>query len=166
MQIPKSKLPVRDNNALNVVIHSAITTKETLSLGPGASQRATDVGANTVLRLHPASAPPAAAKAHFAATLNDGSAIIDLLTLTNDNGRTIAAAGLRVQALKVQNPNPDPLLIGPAGPAGYPLVHQVPPQGECLVTCNDLLPEIEGNCHLLALSGTGSETSNWLIILG
>jgi len=30
----------------------------------------------------------------------------------------------------------------------------------------ETLPPVEANCHLLALSGVGAETSNWMIVLG
>jgi hypothetical protein len=152
--------------SITVTTRSEITVTQTLSLGPGATDRFTDSGANTTqLKLGATSTPPVSQKSHFAQSLSGGAATIDLLALQDLNA-TIATTGLRVQAVKVQNPNPDPLLVTPASSNGYGLTFTVPPQGEVLITSANLLPVVGSGAHLLTLAGTGTEASNWMIILG
>lgn len=152
---------------ISVTTTSEVTVVEQLTLGPGATSRTTDSGANTTQqKLGAGSTPPVSAKAHFAKALIGGAASIDLLALTDVAGNTIAATGLRVQIVKVQNPNPDALVVTPSGSNGYGLTFTVPPQGEVLLTSTNLLPTIGSSAHLLTLAGTGTESSNWMIVLG
>ena len=152
---------------LVVTTRSEITAVETLSLGPGSSVPVTDSGANkTQLKLTATSTPPVSLKSHFAQPLVAGAATIDLLALIGSNGATLATTGKRVQAIKVQNPNADALVVTPAGANGYGLTFTVPPQGEVLITSTNLMPVIGSTAHLLSLAGILAETSNWMIVLG
>jgi hypothetical protein len=152
--------------AFNVTTRSEITVAMPIALGPGATQTVTDTGINTTqLKLKAGGTPPVSLAAHFAQALSGGAATIDLLALVAQ-GVTLATTGLRVQAIKVQNPNADPLVVTPAGSNGYGLTFTVPPQGEVLITSTNLLAQVESTAHLLTLTGTGSESSNWMIVLG
>jgi len=152
---------------ITVTTRSEITVVETLTLGPGATDRFTNGGINTTqLKLGSSSTPPMSLSAHFAQSLVAGAATIDLLALVGVQGGTLATTGKRVQAIKVQNPNADPLVVTPAASNGYSLTFTVPPKGEALITSTSLLPEVETTAHLLALSGVDAETSNWMIVLG
>jgi len=152
---------------VSVTTKSEITCVEQLTLGPGATTRTTDGGANTTqLKLTPASTPAVSAKSHFAQALSGGAATIDLTALKDSQNNTIAATGLRVQAVKVQNPNADALVVTPGVSNGYGLTFTVPPQGEVLITSASLLPVVGSGAKNLALAGTGTESSNWMIILG
>ena len=97
--------------------------------------------------------------AHFAQPLADGSATIDLLDLPNKHGHAPATTGLRAQIVKVQNPNPIPLTVQAAGRRRIPAGFTVPPQGMIHLECDNLLPPIEANCHLVAVSGVGTQTA-------
>ena len=153
--------------SITVTTKSEITVIETLSLGPGSSQRVPDTGANTTqLKLNATTTPPVSQKSHFAQALSGGAATIDLLALVGSQGQTLVTTGLRVQAVKVQNPNAHQLAVAPAGSNGYGLTFNVPPQGEVLLTSTNLLPAIGSGAHNLTLTGIGSEASNWLIVLG
>ena len=150
-----------------VTTRSEITVRETIALGPGASDSTNDTGINTTqLKLGATSTPPVSLKSHFAQALVSGAATIDLLALIGSQGQTLASTGLRVQAIKVQNPNANALVVTPAGSNGYGLTFTVPPQGEVLITSTNLLAAIGSSAHLLTLAGTAAQTSNWMIILG
>lgn len=152
---------------LSVTTRSEVTVKERLALGPNSSDRLTDDGISTTqLKLTNASNPPVSAKSHFAKALSSGAGTLDLLALLDDQANTLATTGLRVQIVKVQNPNPDALAVTPASSNGYGLKFTVPPQGEILLTSSNLLPQVETSAHLLTLAGVAAETSNWMIILG
>lgn len=153
-------------STLKVTSRSEITVQKVLSLGPGSRDRVNDTAHSLKLKFHGKSTVPMQANGHFAQPLADGSATIDLLALPNNAGPSPATSGMRVQILKIQNPNPNPLTVAAAGPAGYPLGLTVPPQGMIHLECDNLLPPVEANCHLLALTGVGAETSNWMIVLG
>ena len=152
--------------SIRVTSRSEITVQKVLSLGPSSSDRVNDRSHNVKLKFHAKSPVPMSEHAHFAAVLADGSATIDLLSLPNKVGKAPVTTGLRVQIVKVTNPNPFSLTVQGAGPGGYPLAFTVPPQGMIHLECSNLLPPVEPNCHLLALTGSGIETSNWMIILG
>jgi hypothetical protein len=152
---------------LSVTTKSEIIAVEELSFGPGSTQRVTDGGAKTVQsKLTADSTPPVSAKSHFAKALVAGAGTIDLLALLGSQGETLATTGLRVQAIKVENPNAHQLAVTPAGSNGYGLTFTVPPEGENLMTSTNLLGLVGTGAHLLTLTGTGTETSNWMIILG
>lgn len=153
---------------ISVTTRSEITAVESLNLGPGATaERVTDAGLNTTQnKLGSASTPPVTKKAHFAQALTAGAATIDLTALTDAQGAAIASTGLRVQAIKVQNPNANQLAVTPAVSNGYGLTFTVPPQGEVLITSTDLLAEVAAGAKNLALAGTGTQSSNWMIIFG
>ena len=154
--------------AITVTTKSEITVVETLTLGPASTVRApADTGANTTqLKLGASSTPPVSQKAHFAQALVAGAGSIDLLALIGSQGQTLPTTGLRVQAVKVQNPNAHALTVVPAVSNGYPLTFTVPPQGEVLLTCTNLLSQVGTTCHLLTLSGIGTDSAHWMIILG
>lgn len=152
---------------VNVTTRSEITVVELLTLGPGYTQSVTDTGANTTqLKLTATSSSPVTKKSHFARSLVAGAADIDLLSLVDTQGAAIASTGLRVQAIKVQNPNANALVVTPAASNGYGLTFTVPAQGEVLITSTDLLGEIGSSAHHLTLAGTLVQSSNWMIILG
>ena len=153
--------------SITVTTRSEITVVETLTLGPGATDRFTDAGINTTqLKLGAGSTSPVSLKAHFAQALVAGAASIDLLALVGTQGQTLATTGKRVQAIKVQNPNTHELAVTPHSTNGYGLTFTVPQQGEVLITSTNLLPAVGSAAHLLDLTGDGTETSNWMIILG
>jgi hypothetical protein len=153
--------------SITVTTRSEITVVEQVTLGPGFTNKTTDAGANkTQLKLGAASTPPVSAKSHFAQALTAGAATIDLLSLLDVQGQTIVSTGLRVQAVKVQNPNAHQLAVAPGVSNGYGLTFIVPPQGEVLLTSTDLLGEVGSGARNLTLTGTAAESSNWMIVLG
>jgi hypothetical protein len=150
-----------------VTTKSDVTVVERLSVGPSGNQRITDQGANTTqLKLNAQSDPPVSAKSHFAQPLSEGAATIDLLNLVGSQNQTLETANLRIQALKVQNPNPNPLVVTPATADGYALTFVVPAQGEILITSQNLMPAVASGAHLVSLTGTDAQTSNWMVVLG
>jgi hypothetical protein len=152
--------------AIKVTSRSEITVQKLLSLGPNSQDRVNDTSHHVKLKFQAKSAVPMSKHSHFALPLADGSATIDLLNLPNKVGPSPVTTGLRVQILKVTNPNPTKLTVQAAGPGGYPLSFDVPPQGLVHIECDNLMPQVEANCHLVAVSGVGTQTSNWMIVLG
>jgi len=152
---------------ITVTTRSEITVVEAITVGPSQTANVTDNSANTTqLKFGPTSASPMSLKSHFAQALSAGSATIDLLALIGTQGQTLATTGLRVQAVKVQNPNANQLAVAASGSNGYALTFTVPPQGEVLITSTNLLGLIGSTAHLLTLTGTGTQTSNWIIVIG
>lgn len=151
---------------IKVTSRSEVTIQRVIALGPGASDRVTDRGANTLkLKHHDKSPVPMKDAARFSQALTDGAATIDLLHLPNSTGMP-TTLGLRVQIVKVQNPQPHPLEVHGVGAGGYPLSFTVPPKGMVHLECDNLHPPIEPDRHLLTLAGMGAETSHWTIVLG
>jgi hypothetical protein len=143
-----------------------VEIERTLDLGPGARDRVTDRGANTQkLKHHDRSPVPMKDAARFTQPLADGAATIDLLQLPDNTGMP-STLGLRVQIVKVQNPHPHPLEVHGVGAGGYPLSFTVPPKGMVHLECDNLLPPVQPDRHLLTLSGEGAAASHWTIVLG
>jgi hypothetical protein len=153
--------------AIKVTSKSEITVQKVIPLGPNASDRVTNRGANTTkLKYSEKSPVPMRDSAHFSQVLSGGAASVDLLALPATNAPTPATAGMKVQIIKVQNPNPNPLTVKPAATNGYPLSFTVPPKSFAHFEHENSLPPIEHNCHLLTVAGEGSETSVWTIVVG
>ena len=95
-----------------VTTRSEITVRETIALGPGASDSTNDTGINTTqLKLGATSTPPVSLKSHFAQALVSGAATIDLLALIGSQGQTLASTGLRVQEIPLTPPRVLELLL-------------------------------------------------------
>ena len=152
--------------SIKVTSRSEVNVQKVLSLGPNSADRVNDRANSLKLKYHAKSPVPMSEHAHFAQPLADGSATIDLLALPNKVGPSPVTTGLKVQLVKVRNPNPNPVTVQAAGPAGYPLSFVVPAQGMIHLECDNLLPPVEPNCHLLALTGDGAQVANWMIVLG
>lgn len=153
---------------IKVTSRSEITVQQTIDLGPGAQDRVTNRGASTIkLKFTEKSKVPMRESAHFAQRLHNGEATIDLLALpTQHNAPSPATAGMRVQIVKVINPGPGPLTVQAAETNGYPLHFTVPPQSFVHLECDNTMPTVEANCHLVTLGGVDAAHSNWMVILG
>ena len=153
--------------SIKVTSRSEVSVQRTLTLGPGAQDRVTNRGANTLkLKFTEKSKVPMRESAHFAQPLVNGTATIDLLALPAHNAPTPVTAGMRVQVLKVINPGPGPLTVQAAETNGYPLHFTIPPQSFAHFEHDNTMPPVESNCHLVTLKGIGAATSNWMIVLG
>ena len=145
---------------------SQLTVVETLVVGTGTANVTHNSLNTTQNKLTATSTPPAQLVADFAATLAAGTATVNLLALTGTNGATLATTGMRVQAVKVQNANANQLAVTAGGSNGYAIVFTVPPQGEALLTSTNLWGLIGASACNLTLTGTGTQVSHWMIVMG
>ncbi len=158
------KATAADPDAITVTTRTEIHVVKNVRLGPGCSRRMRDTGAAHVqLKLTAKSTPAVKSHWHAAVTLT-GPGTLDLLALTDREGRPIATAGLRVQAIQIENPAAEPLTVAPAASGGYDLALKVAPQGIAQHTSNGGMPVIGPDCHALEIDGSGA--SNWMIIFG
>lgn len=127
---------------------------------------------NTALNLDGDSTPAVSKVAAFVQALSTGTATIDLTSLEGTNGATVNGDGLAVQALKVNNLGDNALTIEPGSSNPYNLfgsssVLDIPAGGEILMYANGNAPSIaSGSAAELDLTGTSSEESEWIIVMG
>lgn len=121
--------------------------------------------------LNSSSTPPATMVSGVLKTLSGGAAAFDLTALIGTNGATFSALGLKPQIIKVKNLGANPLTILPSTLTGYslfgstnPLV--IPSSGEILCNFDDQLADVSTGAKDVVLTGTGTQTSRWLMVFG
>ena len=147
---------------------SALSGVESLSY-LGSSSNVNHAETNTQQQnLNATSTPPVADESVFAVALAGGAGTIDLTALKNGQGGTIAYAGKRVQFLKCQNSGSNALVVA----GNYGLAFTVPPGTEVLFgtpsgsTAGLGQVIVASTANALALTGTGTQSSNWTIVVG
>lgn len=123
--------------------------------------------------LNSGSTAPATKVAEFLATLSVGALTIDLTALDGTNGATVDGSGLKVQIVRVKNLGANNLTIAKGASNGYFIFGltgstvTVPPNGIVQFYGADSLPDIaNGSADTIDLTGTGSQTSEWTLIMG
>ena len=114
---------------------------------------------------------PVTKTAHFIQALSTGTATVDLTSLTGTNGATVTGDGLKVQFLRVKNLGAAvvSLTFGAANPfllsgTGWKMTLQ---PGQILTYFgNDATPDIGAAAKNIDLAGSGSETSEWTVVMG
>lgn len=138
---------------------------------PDATRKITHTAFNEAGTLTSATTPPVTKQASFVKALSTGSGTIDLTSLTGSNGATVDGTGLKVQILRVKNLGANNLVITPGASNGIDLfgssssVTVFP--GACYqFFLNDSPPDIASGDRTIDLAGTGSQTSEWTIVMG
>lgn len=149
-----------------------VTTVETLDGNPDsadpAQRKITHAAFNETLTLGATSNPVAQKHAAFVKALVAGAVTIDLTALTAANGAVLDATGLKLQALKVKNLGANNLTINTGAVNGYNFGGSriVYPGGTEVIYANGALPAVSATVKTIDLTGTGTQTSQWTLILG
>lgn len=155
-----------------------LTVRETLSTGVPAAERpiVTHSGFNSSGSLSSSTTPPITKVAAFTKALVAGAATIDLTALVGTAGAAVDGTGLKVQAVKVQNPstNTNTLVIKEGASNGYHLMGAsfqitLQPGEEFIWRGIDKAPDVAGSAKTIDLTDAavgGTESSNWIILLG
>lgn len=121
--------------------------------------------------LNSGTTPPVTKQASFIATLSSGSLSVDLTSLTGTNGATVDGTGLRVQLLRVKNLGANALTVAGGASNGYDawggdFLITIPQNGIFQIYGNDAGSDIGSSYKTLDLSGTGTQTSEWTVVMG
>lgn len=138
---------------------------------PDATRKITHTAFNESGTLTASTTPPVTKQASFVKTLSAGTGSIDLTSLTGTNGATVDGTGLKVQILRVKNLGANNLVIVPGASNGIDLMGAsssitVFPGASFEYYFNDGSPDIASGDRTLDLTGTGSQTSEWTIVMG
>jgi len=161
--------------SVNVNSSMACTVAEVLEANPHsavAGQRTvTHTAFNSSHALSASTTPPVTKVAAFKAALVAGAKTIDLTALVGTNGATVDGTGLKVQVIKVKNLGTNPLTIAVGATNGYDLAGgafsaQLKAGMELMLFGNDQTPDVASGEKTLDLTGTGTEESEWIVVLG
>lgn len=151
------------------------TVTETLPNNTGSAAAAKRVVTheeyNETASLNAASTPPATLLAEFLLTLSSGAATVDLRNLVGTNGAVVDGNGLKVQVLRIKNLGANIMTIVPGASNGIDLLGAsssltIQPLGHAMIYFNDSGPDIAAADKTLDVAGTGSQTSEWTIVMG
>lgn len=100
-----------------------------------------------------------------------GAYTIDLTSLTDDEGQTFSAAGLKLQLIRIHNPSSNPVTVTAAVANGYLLWGAagsviVPAGADVLLRCNDSLPDVAAGAKDILFTGTGTDYYHVDLLLG
>jgi hypothetical protein len=160
--------------SVTVAYSLQLTVNETLTAAPdAASQVIVHKDYNKAGYLTSLTTPPVTKVSSFLAALTAGAKTIDLRTLTAAGGVALDGNGLKVQCVKINNPstNTGALTVVPGASNGYNLFGAtsklVLNPGEYIEWVGyDALPDIDATHKTIDLTGTGTESSEWVIVLG
>ena len=154
----------------------SISTVETLpvntSSAPDATRKVTHTEFNEGATLGASTTPPATTQASFILTLTAGAASVDLRALTGTNGATVDGNGLKVQLVRVKNLGANQMTIKVGASNGHTGVfaatngHPINSGGLAMVYTNDSGDDVDATHKTWDVTGTGSQTSEWTIVLG
>jgi hypothetical protein len=153
------------------------TVRETLATGVVAAAAPTIIhnGFNSQGTLSSTSTPPVTKMAAFEKALAAGTGTIDLTALTGTAGVAVDGTGLKVQVVKIKNPstNTGALTIIPAVSNGYnflgaasKIILNPGEEIEWIGYDSSGVPDIASGAKNLTLTGTGTEVSDWVIVMG
>lgn len=161
--------------SVRVNYQSSLTVRETLETNVPAASDAEILhsGYDTNAALNSSSTPTATKHAAFAKALSAGAATIDLTALTGTNGVTVDGTGLKVVAVKFQNPstNANDIQICFGASNAYLFgnnaawKHTLCPRDEYLCKFHNN-PSIDATHKNIDLAGTAAQTLNCEIVLG
>lgn len=161
--------------SVEVTYAATCTVKETLAANVGSAPDSTRQVTHTNYNRsgsysNPAGAPPVASCAHFSQALSGGAATIDLRALPGTNGATIDGNGLKPQIIRVRNTGANALTIKKGASNGHNAFTAtdgfVLPPGAHMFFTNDNTDDVDGTHKTWDLSGTGTQASEWTIVLG
>jgi hypothetical protein len=156
--------------SITVTCDMKLTTVETLATNvPAASandKTVTQNGFNVS-----ALAITATKDAYFVKTLSGGAATIDLTALVATNNLAVDGTALKVKAILIKNNGANALTVTPGASNGYNLFgaassFEVCPGCTKIQNFDATVPDIASNAKTLDLTGSGTQTSNWAIVMG
>lgn len=162
--------------AVSVAYASQITITETLPVNTGSASDANRVVTHNQYNesgtLNSGSTPPATLQASFLMTLTAGAATIDLRALTGTNGAVVDGNGLKVQMVRIKNLGANPMTIKSGASNGHTgfftatTGHVVNPGGHIQIFTNDNGDDIDATHKTWDVTGTGSQTAEFTIVMG
>jgi hypothetical protein len=163
--------------AVAVIYSSTLTAAETLTTNvpDAATPTVNHTGFNSTATLNAASTPPVSKMASFQQALSAGAATIDLTALVGTNGATVTFNGLKVAAVKFQNPgtNANAITIKAGASNAYLLGGAawswiLQPGDEFLWKAGavNAAPTVGASLKNIDLAGTGTQALNVIVIAG
>ena len=159
--------------SVTVTVAPHVTTVETIDEGAdsadAAQRRVTHAAFNDTIQLTATSNPPATEHSGFVKSLVAGAATIDLTALTGVDNSTIDGTGLKVQLIRVKNLGANNLTISEGAANGYAIggTRTVYANGGIeYIYAPEGLADIAAADRTIDLAGTGTQQSEWTIILG
>lgn len=103
--------------------------------------------------------------------MSAGAATIDLTLLASTNNVNVDMTGLKVQAYKFQNPGANAITVKNGASTGYLLGGvawslTIPPGGEFQGYLNNVSQSVGGTTKNIDISGTGTDTLNYILVFG
>lgn len=161
--------------SVSVTYEARATVVETLEANPdsaSATKRQVTHGQfDQTAKLDSGSTPPATKVAAFRLTLTGGAATVDMRALTGTNGASVDGNGLKPQIVRVKNLGANALTIQPGASNGHDLFGAaslliVPPGAHVQFFTNDGVEDVDDTHKTLDVIGTGSQVSEWTVIMG
>jgi hypothetical protein len=160
--------------AVSVTYGATCTIAETLPTNTGSAAAATRVVThseyNEAATLTAVTTPPVTLQASFLLTLTAGAASVDLRALTGTNGASVDGNGLKVQIVRVKNLGANSMTIATGASNGHAGVfgagNVIAAGGHEMIYTNDTGDDISATDKTWDVTGTGSQTSEWTIVMG
>jgi hypothetical protein len=158
--------------SVQVTFAPTVTVVETLdgntNSAAAAQRKVTHAEFNDSLTLNATSNPPATKFAGFLLTLTAGAATVNLAALTGTNGATVDGTGLKVQVLRVKNLGANDLAISEGASNGYAIggTRTIKPGGIETIYSPEGFADIAAADRNIDAAGTGTQTSEWTIVMG
>ena len=161
--------------AVKLNYQAVATVMETLEsnvAGAAAGNRVVTLNQyNSSAQLDANTTPPVTKTAVFLATLSGGALTLDLTALTGTNGIAVDGTGLKVQLFKIKNKGANNLTVkfGASNPynllgASWTMI--LAQNQEISFYGNDASPDISSSAKNIDLSGTTTQTSEVVIVMG
>lgn len=163
--------------SVDVTLAATLTVIETLAgnapFALSANKRVTHNQLNQTETLGAATTPPATTVAAFNKALSTGTASIDFTSLTGTNGATVSASGLKLQAalIKATAGNANPITIADGASNGYggwgaDFCVALTAGQWVLLFGDDSTTDVDGTHKVWDLTGTGSQSADFILVFG
>jgi hypothetical protein len=162
------------SSTLRVVVESKVSVTETFAAADPSNPDATFAALNETLTLTAATAVPVTKQATFDQAMSAGAATIDLAALPGKTAdETVVGTGLKVQVLKLVNPdtNANPITVAKGASNGHTLLGAswtltLKPGQSALFYFDEAAPDVSSGDRTIDVSGTGSQALSVHVVLG
>lgn len=163
--------------SVDVTLAATLTVIETLAgnapFALSGNKRVTHNQLNQSETLNASSTPPATTVAAFTKALTAGSGTIDFTSMTGTNGASVSASGLKLQAalIKATDANANTYTVSDGASNGYngfgsTFEVTLQPGQWALLFGNDATTDVDGTHKVWDVSGTGSQTADFILVFG
>ncbi len=162
--------------SVSVTYASTITIAETLANNTGSAPASTRLVTHTDYNesgtYNSGTTPPVTTCASWLQALSGGTATVDLRALTGTNGASTDGNGLKVQMVRVKNLGANSLTIKSGASNGHTGFFTattgiiVPAGAHLQLFTNDNGDDIDATHKTWDLTGTGTQTSEWTVVMG